>query len=101
MTGKITVLPKFSLSVDKSNLNSERASDFNISNSILSSSSRKNRILIYSDTNANFAGNIGEILNIPVTVSDISDETMKIEEGKYEIVINSIIISGDNNINTT
>jgi plastocyanin len=101
MTGKITVLPKFSLSVDKSNLNSERASDFNISNSILSSSSRKNRILIYSDTNTNFAGNIGEILNIPVTVSDISDETMKIAEGKYEIVINSIIISGDNNINTT
>ena len=101
MTGKITVLPKFSLSVDKSNLNSERASDFNISNSILSSSSRKNRILIYSDTNTNFAGNIGEILNIPVTVSDISDETMKIAEGKYEILINSIIISGDNNNNTT
>ena len=36
MTGKITVLPKFSLNVDNTDLISERSSGFNVSQSLLS-----------------------------------------------------------------
>jgi len=103
MTGKITVLPKFSLNVDNTDLISERSSGFNVSQSLLSG--RKYRVLMYSDTNSTFKGNVGNIINIPITVSDITDSTMQINEGTYSILIDNIIISGgdinNNNSNIT
>ena len=45
MTGKITVLPKFSLTVDNTDLISDRATGFNVSQSLLEA--RKYRVLLY------------------------------------------------------
>ena len=84
MTGKITVLPKFSLTVDNTDLISDRSSGFNVSQSLLLR--RKYRVLMYSDTNSTFTGNIGNIMNIPITVSDITDSTMQISDGTYPIL---------------
>ena len=60
---------------------------------------------MYSDTNSTFKGNVGNIINIPITVSDITDSTMQINEGTYSILIDNIIISGgdinNNNSNIT
>ena len=99
MTGKITVLPKFSLTVDNTDLVSDRATGFNVSQSLLEA--RKYRVLLYSDTNSTFTGNIGNIMNIPITVSDITDSTMQISDGTYPILIDNIVISGSDNTNIT
>ena len=62
---------------------------------------RKYRVLLYSDTNSTFTGNIGNIMNIPITVSDITDSTMQISDGTYPILIDNIVISGSDNTNIT
>ena len=41
---------------------------------------------MYSDTNSTFKGNVGNIMNIPITVSDITDSTMQISDGTYPIL---------------
>ena len=56
---------------------------------------------MYSDTNSTFTGNIGNIMNIPITVSDITDSTMQISDGTYPILIDNIVISGSDNTNIT
>ncbi|MDA8587637.1 cadherin domain-containing protein, partial [Flavobacteriaceae bacterium] len=99
MTGKITVLPKFSLTIDNTDLISDRATGFNVSQSLLEA--RKYRVLLYSDTNSTFTGNIGNIINIPITVSDITDSSMQISDGTYPILIDNIVISGNDNTNIT
>ena len=99
MTGKITVLPKFSMAVENSNLNTERSLDFNVSQSLRSA--RSYRVVMYSETNSLFSGNIGEIISIPVSVSDISESSMQIADGSYNILIDNIIISGVDNTNIT
>ena len=92
MQGSITILPKFSISADSSNLVSDRSSGFNLTQSLLSA--RKYRFLLYNDSNSTFSGNIGNILNLPITVSDITDSTMLIADGSYLLTIDNIIISG-------
>ena len=99
MTGKITILPKFSISTASSNLISDRSSGFNLTQSLLSA--RKYRFLLYNDSNSTFSGNIGNILNLPITVSDITDSTMLIADGSYLLTIDNIIISGSDNTNIT
>ncbi|MGY8949963.1 MAG: thrombospondin type 3 repeat-containing protein, partial [Flavobacteriales bacterium] len=99
MTGKITILPKFSISTGSSNLISDRSSGFNLTQSLLSA--RKYRFLLYNDSNSTFSGNIGNILNLPITVSDITDSTMLIADGSYLLTIDNIIISGSDNTNIT
>ena len=99
MTGTITILPKFSISTDSSNLISDRSSGFNLTQSLLSA--RKYRFLLYNDSNSTFTGNIGNILNLPITVSDITDSTMLIADGSYPLTIDNIIISGTANTNIT
>ena len=57
MQGTISIRPKFSISIDKSHLSSDRFSDFNISQSNLEP--LKYRFLIYSDDNSIISGNSG------------------------------------------
>ena len=95
MQGTITVYPKFSISINKENLNAERANDFNITQSSLGP--LKYRFLMYSDSNALVQGNKGDILNIPLALSSISNSAMDFVDGSYEIGLENIIISGSDN----
>ena len=95
MQGTITVYPKFSISINKENLNAERANDFNITQSSLGP--LKYRFLMYSDSNALVQGNKGDILNIPLALSSISNSAMDFLDGSYEIGLENIIISGSDN----
>jgi hypothetical protein len=52
MQGKIVIYPKFAIDANSSNLNSERSSNFNLTQSQLSP--RKYRFLLYSDSAALF-----------------------------------------------
>ena len=52
MQGVITILPKFSISADSSNLVADRSSGFNLTQSLLSA--RKYRFLLYNDSNSTF-----------------------------------------------
>ena len=95
MQGTITVYPKFSISIDKSNINTERAQDFNITQSTLEP--LKYRFLLYSDSNSSLVGIRGPILNIPLNLASISNTEMDFVDGSYEIGIENIVISGDEN----
>ena len=95
MKGTISVLPKFSISISKENLDSERAQAFNITQSVLGP--LKYRFLLYSDSNSNFTGNKGDILNVPLSLASISNSSMDFVDGSYEIGIENIIISGSDN----
>ena len=95
MQGTITVYPKFSISINKENLNAERANDFNITQSSLGP--LKYRFLMYSDSNALIKGNKGDILNIPLALSSISNSAMDFVDGSYEVGLENIIISGSDN----
>ena len=92
MQGSITILPKFSISANSSNLVADRSSGFNLTQSLLSA--RKYRFLIYSNSNSLFTGNSGNIINLPIILSDITDSTMLIADGSYLLTIDNIIISG-------
>jgi hypothetical protein len=95
MKGTISVLPKFSISIGKENLDSERTQNFNITQSTLGP--LKYRFLLYSDSNSNIAGNKGSILNIPLSLASISNSAMDFVDGLYEIEYENIIISGSDN----
>ena len=95
MQGTIRVLPKFSISIDKSHLNTERASDFNISQSSLGP--LKYRFLLYSDTSSIISGNKGTLLNIPLGLTSISNASMDFVDGKYQVSFENIIISSKDN----
>ena len=95
MQGVITVKPKFSISINKENLNTERANDFNITQSSLDP--LKYRFLLYSDSNAIIGGNKGVVLNIPLALGSISNSAMDFVDGSYEIGLENIIISGSDN----
>jgi hypothetical protein len=95
MKGTITVLPKFSISISKENLDSERTQNFNITQSSLGP--LKYRFLLYSDSNSNIAGNKGSILNIPLSLASISNSAMDFVDGLYEVEFENIIISGSDN----
>jgi hypothetical protein len=95
MQGVITVKPKFSISINKENLNTERANDFNITQSSLGP--LKYRFLLYSDSNAIITGNKGVVLNIPLALGSISNSAMDFVDGSYEIGLENIIISGSDN----
>jgi hypothetical protein len=82
MKGTITVLPKFSISISKENLDSERTQNFNITQSTLGP--LKYRFLLYSDSNSNITGNKGSILNIPLSLASISNSAMDFVDGLYE-----------------
>ena len=95
MQGTITVNPKFSISIDKSYLNTERASDFNISQSSIGP--LKYRFLLYSDTSSIISGNRETLLNIPLGLTSISNAAMDFVDGKYQITLENIIISSNDN----
>jgi hypothetical protein len=95
MKGTITVSPKFSISISNENLNFDRVQNFNVTQSILGP--LKYRFLLYSDSNSNIVGNKGAILNIPLSLSSISNESMDFDDGSYEIGIENIVISGSDN----
>ena len=95
MQGTITVYPKFSISIDKSYLNTERASDFNISQSSIGP--LKYRFLLYSDTSSIISGNRETLLNIPLGLTSISNAAMDFVDGKYQITLENIIISSNDN----
>jgi len=76
-------------------INTERAQDFNITQSTLEP--LKYRFLLYSDSNSSLVGIRGPILNIPLNLSSISNTEMDFVDGSYEIGIENIVISGDNN----
>jgi hypothetical protein len=95
MQGTITVYPKFSISIDKSHLNTERASDFNISQSSIGP--LKYRFLLYSDTSSIISGNRETLLNIPLGLTSISNAAMDFVDGKYQITLENIIISSNDN----
>ena len=52
---------------------------------------------MYSDSNSNFTGNKGDILNVPLSLASISNSSMDFVDGSYEIGIENIIISGSDN----
>jgi hypothetical protein len=95
MKGTISVLPKFSISINKENLDSERTQNFNITQSTLGP--LKYRFLLYSDSNSNIVGNKGSILNIPLSLASISNSAMDFVDGLYEVEYENIIISGSDN----
>ena len=95
MQGTITVYPKFSISIDKSHLNSERASGFNITQSAIGP--LKYRFLLYSDTSSIISGNRETLLNIPLGLTSISNAVMDFVDGKYQITLENIIISSNDN----
>jgi hypothetical protein len=95
MQGTITVYPKFSISINKENLNTERINDFNITQSSLGP--LKYRFLLYSDSNALILGNKGVVLNIPLALTSISNSAMDFVDGSYEIELENIIISSSDN----
>jgi hypothetical protein len=95
MKGTISVLPKFSISIGKENLDSQRTQNFNITQSTLGP--LKYRFLLYSDSNSNITGNKGSILNIPLSLASISNSAMDFVDGLYEIKYENIIISGSDN----
>ena len=97
MQGSITILPKFSISADSSNLVSDRSTGFILTQSILGA--RKYRFLIYSNNNSLFTGNRGNIINMPITLASISDSAMDIADGSYEVVLDNIVISAKDNSN--
>ena len=79
MQGTITILPKFSITADSSNLVSDRSSDFILTQSVLGA--RKYRFLIYSNSNSLFSGNSGNIINMPIALASISNSAMDIADG--------------------
>ena len=95
MQGVITVKPKFSISIDKSFLNTERASGFNISQSSIGP--LKYRFLLYYDTSSIISGNRETLLNIPLGLTSISNAAMDFVDGKYQITLENIIISSNDN----
>jgi hypothetical protein len=95
MQGTISISPKFTISIDNEDLDSERAQGFNITQSILGP--LKYRFLLYSNSNSNFTGNKGVLLNIPLSLASISNASMDFVDGSYEIEIENIVISGSNN----
>jgi len=95
MKGTITVSPKFSISISKENLDSERTQNFNITQSTLGP--LKYRFLLYSDSNSIIAGNKGSILNIPLNLASISNSAMDFVDGLYDVEFENIIISGSDN----
>jgi plastocyanin len=97
MQGTITILPKFSITADSSNLVSDRSSDFILTQSVLGA--RKYRFLIYSNSNSLFSGNSGNIINMPIALASISNSAMDIADGSYQVVIDNLIISGKDNTN--
>ena len=99
MQGVITILPKFSISADSSNLVADRSSDFILAQSTLGA--RKYRFLIYSNSNSLFTGNRGNIINLPLSIASISNSAMDIADGSYDLVFDNIIISGKDNSNVS
>ena len=97
MQGAITILPKFSIDADSSNLDSERASGFVIGMSKISA--RTYRFLLYSNSGATFTGNSGTIMNVPMFVPVISNKTMEVKDGSYQLTLDNIIVSGEGNKN--
>ena len=57
----------------------------------------KYRFLIYSDSNSNITGNKGILLNIPLSLSSISNASMDFVDGSYELEFENVIISGSDN----
>ena len=84
-----------SIEIDKSHLNTERASDFNISQSSIGP--LKYRFLLYSDTSSIISGNRETLLNIPLGLTSISNAAMDFVDGKYQITLENIIISSNDN----
>ena len=95
MQGKIVIYPKFAIDANSSNLNSERSSNFNLTQSQLSP--RKYRFLLYSDSAALFSGNRGEIFNIPVEIKNISNSAMAVADGVHKLTLSNIKISDKDN----
>jgi hypothetical protein len=84
---------------NSSNLVSDRSSDFILTQSTLSA--RKYRFLIYSNSNSFFTGNSGNIINMPLNLNSISNSTMEIADGAYQVLLDNIIISGKDNSNVS
>ena len=99
MQGTITILPKFSISANSSNLVADRSTDFILTQSTLGA--RKYRFLIYSNSNSLFTGNRGNIINLPLSIASISNSDMDIVDGSYDLVLDNIIISGKDNANVS
>ena len=99
MQGQIIILSKFSIAANSSNLVSDRSSDFILTQSTLSA--RKYRFLIYSNSNSFFTGNSGNIINMPLNLNSISNSTMEIADGAYQVLLDNIIISGKDNSNVS
>ena len=99
MQGTITILPKFSISANSSNLVADRSTDFILTQSTLGA--RKYRFLIYSNSNSLFTGNRGNIINLPLSIASISNSAMDIADGSYDLVFDNIIISGKDNSNVS
>ena len=97
MQGEIVILPKFSIDAKSANLISERSADFTLTQSILGA--RKYRFLLFSSTNALFTGNNGAIINMPLELKKIDNETMAVADGSYQVTLDNIIISGKDNSN--
>ena len=95
MQGKIFIYPKFAIDANSSNLNSERSSNFNLTQSQLSP--RKYRFLLYSDSATLFTGNRGEIFNIPVEIKNISNSAMAVADGVHKLTLSNIKISDKDN----
>ena len=97
MQGVITVRPKFAIDAKSSDLISERSADFTLTQSSLGA--RKYRFLLFSGSNSFFTGNYGAIINMPIEVKDISNSAMAVADGAYDVTIDNLLISGEDNSN--
>ena len=97
MKGEIKVLPKFAIDAKTDNLVADRTNNFVLTQAAVGA--RKYRVLIYSNNNSKITGNRGDLLNLPLVIYNIPNQSMDIVDGSYNLEIDNIVISGNDNRN--